>query len=488
MSPSTSTAPVVATRAGEVQGVATDGITSFLGIPYAAAPFGANRMLPPQPVTSWAGVRPCLEYGPTAPTSKRQAPFDVLLYDPEIPGEDCLNLNVWTPDVEASLPVLVWIHGGGFQYGTGAAADYNGARFARDGVVCVTINYRLGAEGFLYVKDEMANLGILDQIAALEWVRDNIGNFGGDPARVTIAGESAGAMSVATLMSMPRATGLFSGAIAQSGAGHLASTVEDATHVTKQLAEFLDCTPTREHFVASSVRNVLTAQARLTEAPGQAAIPGAKASFTPVIDGEIIDDLPINAIRAGRGSHVRTLVGTTTDEQHSFIVPTGAMPLITDEMAVGIASTLGLSPEAIAAYHTSRPGRSPGEVLSAILTDWMFRIPAVRLAEAVDDAWVYQFDWSSPLYGGKIGACHTLEIPFVFDNLDKGGDGRMLGENPPQSLADEMHRAWVLFAKGENPGWDSYSPENRAVQFFSLDSAVVVDPAADERKAWDGIR
>jgi para-nitrobenzyl esterase len=199
----------------------TDGVAAFKGIPYAAPPFGPNRFQPPRPPESWDGVRDALEYGRVAPQAPYAPPFDQLLGDQGHPGEDCLNLNVWTPDpTGGGLPVMVWIHGGSFVRGSGALPTYDGTRFARDGVVCVTINYRLGADGFLYLGDGIANRGLLDQVAALEWVQENIRAFGGDPARVTIFGESAGAFSVATLLSMPRAEGLFQRAIAQSGAGH----------------------------------------------------------------------------------------------------------------------------------------------------------------------------------------------------------------------------------------------------------------------------
>ena len=201
--------PLVQLKAGTIRGQAEPGIVAFLGVPYAAAPFGANRMLPPQPVPAWDGERDATAYGPTVPKGDYPPQYAPLFPEVVIPGDDCLNLNVWTPDLNGGLPVLVWIHGGSFMNGSGSVAEYSGAGFARDGVVCVTINYRLSAEGFLFLGDGIANLGLLDQLAALRWVQDNISAFGGDPARVTVAGESAGAMSVTTLLSMPLAEGLF---------------------------------------------------------------------------------------------------------------------------------------------------------------------------------------------------------------------------------------------------------------------------------------
>ena len=212
---------VVKTRHGEVRGSVVEGVNTFKGIPYAAPPFGTQRFRPPQPVEPWSGVRDALTYGPTVLKPPYFPPFDTLLPEPAIPGEDCLNLNIWSPDLgEAQLPVMVWIHGGAFANGSGAIDMYDGSHFARDGVVCVTINYRLGIDGFLYLGDGNDNLGLLDQLAALQWVQENIAAFGGDPGNVTIFGESAGGMSVGTLLSMPRAAGLFRRAIAESGAGH----------------------------------------------------------------------------------------------------------------------------------------------------------------------------------------------------------------------------------------------------------------------------
>ena len=212
---------VVRTRQGAVRGTMDEGMAVFKGIPYAAPPFGSLRFQPPRPAEPWDGVREALNYGPTVTKPPYFPPFDAILPEPAIAGEDCLNLNIWTPDPgKVGLPVMVWIHGGAFANGTGAILTYNGSRFARDGVVCVTINYRLGVDGFLYLGDGNANLGLLDQVAALTWVQENIEAFGGDPNNVTIFGESAGGMSIGTLLSMPLAKGLFRRVIAESGAGH----------------------------------------------------------------------------------------------------------------------------------------------------------------------------------------------------------------------------------------------------------------------------
>src|SRR5689334_1880253 len=247
MSEATQVRPTVRVEGGDLVGKIDHGVPAFLGIPYAAPPFGPNRMQPPQPAEPWDGERDASEYGPTAPKGDYPPQYAQLFPEVVIPGEDCLNLNVWTPDPQATgLPVLVWVHGGSFMNGSGSVAAYRGSSFARDGVVCVTINYRLGAEGFLYLGDGIANLGLLDQIAALEWVQRNIAAFGGDPDRVTVAGESAGAMSITTLLSMPLSAGLFGQAIAQSGAGAHTLTEAEGTMVGGYLAEALGVPPNRD--------------------------------------------------------------------------------------------------------------------------------------------------------------------------------------------------------------------------------------------------
>jgi carboxylesterase 2/para-nitrobenzyl esterase len=256
---------VVNTRPGKVRGSVSDSVHTFKGIPYAALPFGAHRLRPPQPVPPWSGVRDALTYGPKSPQLPYPPSLDVLLPELTVPGEDCLALNIWSPDLgSAGLPVIIWIPGGMFEYhGTGASPWYDGSRFARDGVVCVTITYRVGAEGFLALGDGIANCGVLDQVAALTWVQENVAAFGGDPGNVTIFGESAGAMSVGTLLAVPRAQGLFQRAVAQSGAAHHVSSAASARQVGQRLAEKLGVDATREAIATVPFDRVLQAQAEL---------------------------------------------------------------------------------------------------------------------------------------------------------------------------------------------------------------------------------
>jgi para-nitrobenzyl esterase len=316
---------------GALRGRIDGGVVAFLGVPYAAAPFGVHRMRPPQPCPSWVGVRAATSYGPTCPKAAYPPQYAPLFPEVEIPGAECLNLNVWTPDpAAAGLPVLVWVHGGAFTNGSGSVAEYRGSGFARDGVVCVTINYRLAAEGFLYFGDGRDNLGLLDQIAALEWVQENIHAFGGDPRRVTVAGESAGAMSVITLLSLPRSAGLFAQAIAQSGAAAHTMTPEYGRRVAAFLAESLGVPHDREAIAALPVERVVQAAAALSAEMQTAPDPGKWGAlalslllFMPTEDGAVIPRPPLESLASGQGSTVPLLIGTTMEEFRVFTVRTG---------------------------------------------------------------------------------------------------------------------------------------------------------------------
>ena len=494
---------IVRTRQGMVRGAMTEGVAVFKGIPYAAPPFGDNRFQPPRPHEPWDGVREALNYGPTVPKPPYFPPFDVLLPEPAIPGEDCLNLNIWSPDLSgrAGLPVMVWIHGGAFANGSNAIPTYDGARFARDGVVYVSINYRLGSDGFLYLGDRNANLGLLDQVAALAWVRDNIAAFGGDPRNVTIFGESAGGMSVATLLSMPRARGLFRRAIAESGAGHHVLSPATAQRVGQYLAEKLGVEPTRESIAAVSSDLLLQAQVELSADvfgnPDPVRWGEAAANlmpFEPVIDGDVLPARPIDRIASGAGADVDVMVGTNTEEERLFMVPNGSIYHITEDILASTIAAYGLPvAETLATYRAKRQDASAGDLYEAILTDWFFRIPAIRMAEAHTQAgagstYMYEFSWRSPQFDGHLGACHALEVPFTFDNLDKEGMELLLGPNPPQQIADAMHKAWVNFATNGDPGWPQYNMNRRTTMRFDTTSESVEDPRSAERSLWEGLR
>ncbi|PVZ06358.1 carboxylesterase/lipase family protein [Actinomycetospora cinnamomea] len=503
---------MVRTAQGRVRGTTTAAGARFLGIPYAAPPVGPGRLRPPRPPASWDGVRDATDLGPEPPQPQFGSDPDGLLFDPAVPGDDCLNLNVWTPDPGATgLPVMVWIPGGAFQFSSGGS--YDGSRFARDGVVCVTINYRTGADGFLYLGEgDDANLGLLDQIAALSWVQDNVAAFGGDPGRVTVFGESAGAMSLGVLLTVPRAVGLFRRAVLQSGAAHHIVPAADAARVGAELAGALGVPPTREALAEVPVDRLLEGQARIDAevrtCPDPARwgreVVASVMPFHPVVDGDVVPAPPIERLAAGVAADVDVLVGTNTDDWRFGPVLGGFIDQVTEDALAGPVEEYGSwstaafglpADRALPHYRAAHPGAAPGDLLAALLTDWWVRVPALRLADAhapgAGRTFAYEFAWPSPLFGGRLGACHALEIAFVFDTLDLGRQqmmGGALGADPPQDLADTMHRAWISFATGGDPGWPRYDRERRAVRRFGAGPAVVDDPYAPERALWAGVR
>lgn len=467
-------------------------IHAFLGIPYAGPLVGAIRFASPTRPASWEGERPAIEHGPTPPQSPYPPPISELLPSVVVDGEDALNLSVWTPSPGPDrLPVMVWIHGGAFVRGTHRLPAYDGAAFARDGVVMVGINYRVGTLGFLSLEGAPDNRGLRDQIAALEWVRDNIAAFGGDPDNVTVFGESAGAMSIAALLSSPKAMALFKRAILQSGNATTASDLDDARLVAKEFAALLGRSPTVADMADLPNEVLQRAQDALAVAMSGDPYPrrwGASViergfgvtSLFPTIDGDVLPTLPIDAIRAGAGSGVAVLAGTTRDEFRFFLVPSGAAAAVTSESLSTYVSRFGAE-QCEAESFAHRQGESPGDVLCALLTDRAFRSGTVDLVDAVaagsgGPAWQYEFGWRTPVR--DLRACHALEIPFVFDTLAAAPP--LTGPTPPQSLADEMHSAWVRFATTGEPGWERVGTQQHPVRIFGDTSlppdAVVVDP------------
>jgi para-nitrobenzyl esterase len=499
--------PVVQLGDGAARGLAEDGVAAFLGVPYAAPPFGPNRMRPPQPVIPWAGVRDATAYGPTVPKGDYPPQYQPLFPEVVIPGEECLNLNVWAPDPAVSgLPVLVWIHGGSFMNGSGSVGEYDGRAFARDGIVCVTINYRLAAEGFLFTGDAAdtngdANLGLLDQLAALAWVQDNIAAFGGDPARVTVAGESAGAMSLTTLLSMPRSEGLFAQAIAESGAGAHTLTPDEGAMVAGYLAAELGVPAEREAIKAVPLEKLvraasdLVAEVQTTPDParwGQLAL--SLLPFAPTVDGTVLPAAPLTSIAAGQGGGVPLLIGSNRDEARLFLVAPDTIGLIDDAALEAVAAGYGLPGDGLAVYRAARPGASPGDLLAAVISDWFFRVPAIRVAEARSAAgagpltWMYRFDHPDPASNHNLGACHGVEIPFVFGTTGHADAEPRLGPEPSQAAADRMHRVWVDFITRCDPGWAPYDPVTRTTGLLAEELTADGDPDGAERACWDGVR
>ena len=470
---------IVTTTAGRLRGRQEGEVARFLGIPYAAAPFGRHRFAAPAPVEAWDGVRDALAFGPTAPKGGYAPPLDQLLPDPDVPGDECLNLNVWAPSPPSQgRPVMVWMHGGSFRNGSSAVPVYDGTAFARDSVVLVSVNYRLGVEGFAVFPDAPANRGLLDLIAALQWVRDNITEFGGDPANVTVFGESAGAIAVGALLVSPLAAGLFRRAVMQSGPP-LAVTPAVGGAITHQIAKRLGVAPTAAAFAAVDRAALLAAQVAATRAGNPLS---GGAGFGIVVDGVVVTSDPLTALRTGPSGGVDLLVGYNREEYRLWFVPTGVVDRI-NSLTLRLAMLkFRIKGKVARVYRRNRPSAKPGEILGSIAGDMLMRVPVSRVAQDRPGTYVYEFAWPSPV--GGLGACHALEIAFVFDTLDRPETQALTGPHPPQELADRMHQAWVAFATTGDPGWPAYGAERAVMRFDLPSSGVVHAPDDDELSVW----
>ncbi|MFI5979646.1 carboxylesterase/lipase family protein [Streptomyces sp. NPDC051555] len=450
--------PRATTRHGVVEGRAEGRVFAFKGVPFAAAPVGALRFAAPAPPDAWDGVRDAGAYGPTAPKVPYPQRFAALLADPDVPGDDCLNLNVWTPGAGPGdrLPVMVWFHGGALTRGSAAVPVYDGSAFARDGVVLVSANYRLGVLGYGLFPDAPANRGLLDQIAALEWVRDNIAAFGGDPDRVTVFGESAGAISVGALLAAPRAEGLFARAVLQSGAPEVYPR-DRVRPMVRRMASLLKVPATAAAFTAVEPDALLAAQAAVLRRSGP--LLGGPA-FLLVTDPDSLPEAPLDVVADGRAARkIPLLVGWTAQEHRLWLAPSGAMRLFDQlgPLAVALARhRSGKDRLAVRELREDLPGVSPADLVGRLLTDQLLRDPLRRLAGARREApsYLYEFAWPSGLPG--LGACHALELGFVFDTLAVPESTWLAGPDAPQALADEMHAAWVRFAVTGSPGWEPW--------------------------------
>jgi len=481
--------PLVETTLGPVLGTWRDHCARFLGIPFAKPPVGDLRFAAPEALDAWTDPLDATAYGPTA----QRRPFGdgpTIIPEPSIPGEGVLNLNVFTPapGTGSALPVLVWIHGGGFVAGSAASPWYDGTAFNRDGVVLVSLGYRLGVEGFLHLDDAPDNRGVLDWIAALRWVRENIAAFGGDPDKVTIAGQSAGGGAVQTLMATPSAHGLFRAGISVSGA---VMEPQDRAAGLAVAARFTERTGLPA--TAAALRDVpydelLRLQDLLTAPePGAGAMPDLLL-LAPFADGETIP-LPVHtAFGDGSASAAPLMLGAT---HHEFNAAAEfGMPDAPIEAARGTLAALGLSPEAVEAYLALHAGATPAQVMGQALTDALFRATSVSIAEdrAARDrpTWLYAFEWlsGSPMFGGQ--SFHCLDLPFAFDLLDEGEHAT--GPNPPRKLADAVHGAWVAFVRDLDPGagWPRYTVEGRDTMVWDTTPHVAADPLAAEREIWGG--
>jgi para-nitrobenzyl esterase len=473
--------PKVRVTAGALRGRVDSGLVVFKGIPFAEPP---ARFAAPARVEVWDGTRDALSYGPPPPQT------GVFGMDaPAVSDEGWLTVNVWTPDLAANLPVMVWIQGGGYLFGTAGLPEYDGGRLARDGgLVVVTLNYRVGVEGFAQIEGSPANRGLLDQVAALEWVRDNISAFGGDPYRVTVFGQSAGGGSVAALLAMPQAAGLFRRAIVQSMpctffTPDLASDITGAFAAELGLspAELATVPPNRLPAVAHAV---MGKSGRFANRWGLAA--HRMVLLAPVVDGSALPTDPWQALAGGAARDVDLMVGHVRDEQRLFALIDGTLGQITAEQAATALSLFAPGPHGVAQYRAA--GGSPEELYDQVHSDWLFRMPSLHLAEAhTGRAYLYELTWRAPGMGGVLGACHGLDVPLVFGNLSSGQTAMLLGDDLTEAeiVSAEMRGSWTKFATDGEPGWPGYDRDGHLTRVFDTEPAVVVPyPEEVSRRVW----
>jgi para-nitrobenzyl esterase len=502
---------VVTTTSGKIEGTYKNGLYRFSGVPYAAPPVGKRRWLPPEPAEAWSGVRPAQRFAAIAP----QNPMEIQIItppEPEPQDENCLYLNVWTPGLDdARRPVMVWIHGGAFTTGSGSSLVYNGRTLAtRGNTVIVTINYRLGVLGFLNLNEvtrgkipATGNEGLLDQAFALNWVRDNIAAFGGDQDNVTTFGESAGGMSVGSLLALPKARGLFHKAIPQSGAAHSVSSMERAVKVTKMFLDILGMkSGDTEGLRSLTVKRLMDAQKELAARAldWRSGLGGLGLPLQPVVDGKVLPQLPIAAIANGSADNIPILVGTTLEEARLFNITDQNISKMDEARLLRRCQRLVPTVDAASLVETYRKARdkrgqstTPAELFMAIQTDKGFRMPAIRLAESHSrrhqPTYAYLFTWKSPALGGSLGACHALELGFLFGNFEPN----FSGTGPEaDALARNIQDAWLAFARTGNPStkslgeWPQYG-DHRETMLLGRECSIVAAPYDEERRAWEAI-
>ena len=484
--------PEARTAAGRVRGRREDGLAVFRGIPFAQPPTGRARFAEPQPVTAWEGVREASSFGSPPPQSSTYGPAPVPSDD------DWLTVNVWTPaaDPAAGRPVMVWIYGGAYKVGSADAPGYDAGRLAREGeLVVVTFNYRTGVEGFAQIQGAPANRGLLDQVAALAWVRDNIAAFGGDPDLVTVFGQSAGAGSVASLLATPLAAGLFRRAIAQSVPGvyysaplaaDIAGAIAAELGLRATTAELSGVDPMRLVAAGDAVDRKLSQYQDRWGQVAQTATP-----FAPVVDGEVLPATPWQALAAGAARDVPRIAGHTRDEMRLFLAMGGQLGKISDEQAAQSLRALGPGPDGEQAYRAAFPGASAESLYELVQNDWLFRMPTLQLAQAQAAggglAYLYELAWAAPANGGILGACHGLDGPLVFGNLDEGFAARLIGPAPypaAEEVSAQFRTAWTRFAATGDPGWPAYDPQRRLTRIFDLPPAVTAYPEETSRRLW----
>ena len=507
----TLTAPVETTL-GKVRGRRANGVSSFLGLPYGDDT-AQRRFQPAAPAKAWSGVRDCLAVGPQAPQGivgmagdrpQVMTPFAEQVTATFRAGmqqgdesENCLVLNVFTPDASTARkrPVMVWLHGGGFAIGSAGDPQYDGAPLCRRGdVVVVSLNHRLNALGYLYLgglHDDFAdsgNLGQLDQVLALQWVRDNIAAFGGDPDNVTIFGESGGGRKVSVLLAMPAAKGLFHKAIVQSGPGVTVGEQAAAAELAERTLANLGLAKTDVHKLQTMEAAAVIKAASAAEGRGR--------SLAPMLDGRAVPAHPFSPAATEISRDVPVIVGTTKDEATLFLSADPAFGKMTEaEAKARFTAMLGeKGAAAFPVYQGLRPNDPPTYWVTALATDMMMRMDSIRLAsrkaaQGAAPVYMYRLDWETPVLGGAMRSPHGLDVPLVFETVEaKRG---ILGPGPaPEQLAPVMSQAWIAFARTGDPSqnglaWPRYEATGRQTMIFDAESRVAADPDGAARKFWE---